>query len=109
MDRTNQRWRAVVRKVFLTGLVLGGILWAHPVAQTVELPFSYIFPQISFEQGWKASVIVTNIGKKATTVQLLAYDTGGTLIQEGLEGIPLNPSEQRNFSSAAGEIGRAHV
>jgi len=103
MDKTNQRWRAVLRNAVLTGLVLGGILWAHPVAQTVEPPFSYLFPQIAFEQGWKASVVVVNIGKKPTTVQLLAYDAGGTLIQEALGGIPLNPNEQRSYSSAAGD------
>lgn len=103
MDRTNHRWRVVLRNGILTAFALVGLLWAYPLAQTVDLPFSYLFPQIAFEQGWKASIVVVNIGKNATSVQLLAYDPDGTLIQEASAGISLNPKQQRNFSSGTGD------
>ena len=88
----------MARKAFFTIYVALGILWANPLAQTVEPVSTFFYPRISFEEGWTASVVVVNVGQEATDVRLFAYDSSGTLIQEASGGLPLDPGERRAYS-----------
>jgi hypothetical protein len=92
----------MLRRAFLIGIVLPVVLWAYPLAQTFEPIFTYLYPQIAFEKGWKASVVVVNIGRNATNVRLLAYEATGTLVQETSGGLPLDPGERRVYSKDDG-------
>jgi hypothetical protein len=78
------------------------VLWAYPLAQTVEPIFINLYPQIAFDNSWKANVVVVNGGQEATAVRLFAYDTAGTLVQETSGGLPLDPGERRVYTEEDG-------